>query len=437
MIKFLRHFFASDVVKAFLCAIFLILVLSLCIIISLKYTRPAKVSDETKVIVLETIPATAVILETPEAEVATTEIITEEPTVVIESDTEFEMATTFEAAPSEKTPEEVSTEISRYTFEDESIMLAKLLYKEAGIVESQTEQANVIWTVLNRVDSTIAYFPDTIQEVITKPNQFAWNPDAPTIDYFGRDLIEFCHRILMFWAYGEDNGIFRTLPEDYYWFKGDGKHNHFTNSYIQFKMWSRTDFEGAYDYSLGYLEEDCTIKKEPEWLPYLATSYSAPAGSVGNRGEELSTRNAIAMWQSDTNYKTYKSMIEPFKTFLTTPGNAEKYGALPYGTRVEIRMWNPQISDYTYFGIFEVLDDSPTTIYNLSEVAVNLTGETTTFKFTYNWTNTDYRGNKTHGGKQVGWIPNWKVEYNNNIKGWLDIANIHIGMAIVEIRIAE
>lgn len=45
--------------------------------------------------------------------------------------------------------------------------LAKLIYGEAGIVPSTTEQAAVVWCVLNRVDDP--RFPDTVLEVIEAP----------------------------------------------------------------------------------------------------------------------------------------------------------------------------------------------------------------------------------------------------------------------------
>ena len=49
--------------------------------------------------------------------------------------------------------------------------LAKLIYGEAGIVPSTTEQAAVVWCVLNRVDDP--RFPDTVLEVIEAPYQFS------------------------------------------------------------------------------------------------------------------------------------------------------------------------------------------------------------------------------------------------------------------------
>ncbi len=56
--------------------------------------------------------------------------------------------------------------------------LAKLIYGEAGIVPSTTEQAAVVWCVLNRVDDP--RFPDTVLEVIEAPYQFSGDdPEYP------------------------------------------------------------------------------------------------------------------------------------------------------------------------------------------------------------------------------------------------------------------
>lgn len=55
--------------------------------------------------------------------------------------------------------------------------LAKLIYGEAGIVPSTTEQAAVVWCVLNRVDDP--RFPDTVLEVIEAPYQFSGYDRCP------------------------------------------------------------------------------------------------------------------------------------------------------------------------------------------------------------------------------------------------------------------
>lgn len=61
--------------------------------------------------------------------------------------------------------------------------LAKLIYGEAGIVPSTTEQAAVVWCVLNRVDDP--RFPDTVLEVIEAPYQFSgYNPEYPVKEEF-------------------------------------------------------------------------------------------------------------------------------------------------------------------------------------------------------------------------------------------------------------
>lgn len=100
---------------------------------------------------------------------------------------------------------------------------------------SKTEQAAVMWCVLNRVDSPL--YPDTIYEVVTQENQFygysASNPVSP-------DLIELANSVLYYWMEGDDSG--RVLPEEYLFFIGDGKHNHF------YTEWSK-DAE-AWDWSL-------------------------------------------------------------------------------------------------------------------------------------------------------------------------------------------
>ena len=158
---------------------------------------------------------------------------------------------------SDKTVNVEEIKPTRYDYREEAVMLAKLIYREARGIKSITEQANVAWTVINRVESSLTYYPDSIKEVITQPGQFAWNENTPTVDDYGRDLVELAQRILLHWAYGDDNGIHRTLPQGYYYFYGDGVHNHFTNDYDLFLKWCKTkNFAGEWDYSYGYLMED-------------------------------------------------------------------------------------------------------------------------------------------------------------------------------------
>lgn len=119
-----------------------------------------------------------------------------------------------EAAPPES--------IKHYT-DDDAVILAKLLYKECRGVPSRTEQAAVVWTVLNRIADD--EFPDTIAEILTQPSQFAYSANSPVWD----DLLELSYDVLERWN-DELNGatdVGRVLPQEYEYFYGDDVHNHF------------------------------------------------------------------------------------------------------------------------------------------------------------------------------------------------------------------
>lgn len=112
--------------------------------------------------------------------------------------------------------------IKHYT-DDDAVMLAKLLYRECRGVPSRTEQAAVVWTVLNRL--TDDEFLDTIAEILKQPSQFAYSANSPVWD----DLLELSYDVLERWN-DELNGatdVGRVLPQEYEYFYGDGVHNHF------------------------------------------------------------------------------------------------------------------------------------------------------------------------------------------------------------------
>lgn len=104
--------------------------------------------------------------------------------------------------------------------------IAKVLYRECRGVPSKAEQAAVAWCILNRVDSNIPYFPDTVLGVITQKNQFAWDENAPLLP----DLVTLARDVLIRWhAEGEGaEDVGRTLPAEYVYFVGDGRHNNFS-----------------------------------------------------------------------------------------------------------------------------------------------------------------------------------------------------------------
>lgn len=117
----------------------------------------------------------------------------------------------------------------------EAEVLAKTVYGEARGC-STTEQAAVIWCVLNRVDSECAFYPDDIIGVVTQPEQFiGYNAGHPvTQEHYdlALDVIDRWQR--------EKNGeadVGRVLPAEYFFFCGDGEHNHFRTEYTGGQTW--------------------------------------------------------------------------------------------------------------------------------------------------------------------------------------------------------
>ena len=93
--------------------------------------------------------------------------------------------------------------------------LAKLIYGEAGIVPSTTEQAAVVWCVLNRVDDP--RFPDTVLEVIEAPYQFSgYDPEYPVKEEFALLAADVLTRYRAE-RDGEEN-VGRVLPAEYCFF---------------------------------------------------------------------------------------------------------------------------------------------------------------------------------------------------------------------------
>lgn len=114
--------------------------------------------------------------------------------------------------------------------DDDVNMLAQLVYNEARGVKSKMEQAAVIWCVLNRVDYPNAY-GNTIKEVVTAPNQFAYRTNTPIKSEFRVLAYDVLHR---WWSesQGEEHSG-RVLPADYIYFSANrsGTRNVFRNNY--------------------------------------------------------------------------------------------------------------------------------------------------------------------------------------------------------------
>ncbi len=120
----------------------------------------------------------------------------------------------------------------RYT-EAEVVMLAKLMWGEAGGIESRTEVACIGWVVCNRVDDQTE--PVTVASVITSPNRFYYRDSFPVLD----DLYALARDVLERWTM-ESLGCKRAgrvLPADYRWFVGRDGHNWFRNAYKGGEQW--------------------------------------------------------------------------------------------------------------------------------------------------------------------------------------------------------
>lgn len=136
--------------------------------------------------------------------------------------------------------------IIRYATEEEQeehdqdtlLALARTVWGEARGCTT-TEQAAVIWCVLNRVDSPD--FPDDPLEVVQQPNQFSgYDPEYPVWP----EHLALVRDVLDRWEMEKTavGDVGRVLPKEYVFFEGDGQHNHF-----------RTEYRGGitWDWSLG------------------------------------------------------------------------------------------------------------------------------------------------------------------------------------------
>ena len=111
-------------------------------------------------------------------------------------------------------------------FNDAAVaMIAKTVYGEAGGIPSRTEQAAVIWCILNRYDSK--NYPNDIKEVVVQPSQFhGYSPSHPVTEEIKALTVDVLTRWCMEKIGFENVG--RVLPKGYIAFYGDGKHNYFS-----------------------------------------------------------------------------------------------------------------------------------------------------------------------------------------------------------------
>lgn len=154
----------------------------------------------------------------------------------LENPTEFEGSMVLPIIKKEQEKEsEIDIPNIEKKYKDEIPYIARTVWGEARGC-SETEQAAVIWCILNRVDSSIRYMPDNIIDVVTQKHQFlGYVKTFPVTEKIRELVIDVLTRWEMEKAGVENVG--RVLPLEYMWFHGDGRHNHFRDSYRGGNRW--------------------------------------------------------------------------------------------------------------------------------------------------------------------------------------------------------
>lgn len=121
--------------------------------------------------------------------------------------------------------------------EADKIALAKMVWGEARGC-STTEQAAVVWCVLNRFDSGDPYYAgcDTIREVVAQESQFSgYDPAHPVT----ADILALVEDVLTRWMAEKVcvGDVGRVLPAEYLFFTGDGRENTFTTEWRGGQTW--------------------------------------------------------------------------------------------------------------------------------------------------------------------------------------------------------
>lgn len=162
--------------------------------------------------------------------------ISDNPTIVRKDDMKSDYLTY--DSEGESTTDAPKTSLKYTATEEEISMLCKVTYGEAGSL-SKTQQAAVVWCILNRVDSEV--YPNTISEVITQKSQFyGYKESHPIVQETKEIVID----VLLRWE-NEQRGeldVGRVLPKEYMYFTGNGKEN-------IFRLTSKSD-STAWDWSL-------------------------------------------------------------------------------------------------------------------------------------------------------------------------------------------
>lgn len=198
---------------------------------------------------------------------------------------------------------------------EEITMLAKTVWGEARGL-SEYEQSLVVWCILNRFDN--GKFGSSIKEIITKPYQFQGYKESFPVD---EDILRLCEDVVYRW---ENSLEGRTLPAEYLYFYGDGKHNYYTTDY---KGGTTYDFSlpNPYDGERGhYYEKEIEMadeNKTPEEM------IEAVKNAVGAIVEIVSMYKESLDRNTDFDEATKIMLTLDFqRTFITTTMGGNKNG---------------------------------------------------------------------------------------------------------------
>ncbi len=136
-------------------------------------------------------------------------------------------------SPEPEMPRSAAEPVKLYTEADVE-MLARLIYTEARGVKSKTEQAAVVWVVLNRLDNPNR-LQKTIAEVVCAPYQFDYRPWVPVTDEFKALAADVLER----WQAEKEGAkdVGRVLPPEYQYFEGRGGRNWFSEEWKSQEYW--------------------------------------------------------------------------------------------------------------------------------------------------------------------------------------------------------
>lgn len=130
--------------------------------------------------------------------------------------------------------------------EEVAIYLAKTVWGEARGC-SKTQQAGVVWTVLNRADCDLNYIPDDLISIITQKHQFVGYKSSNPVD---EDIYNLCVDVLQRWLAEKEGAedVGRVLAPEYLYFHANssGTENIFTDEWRGGNIWDWS-LESPYD----------------------------------------------------------------------------------------------------------------------------------------------------------------------------------------------